>query len=231
MNDNTTTHSRRYFLNLAFKIIGAIGVLAAIYFGYHTIIDNDEPIQEIYAKAELLSKPLDYSGSPHIRLLQFELNATESGYAKHDLSFAAIGEPPLYTTYSQDPHLVDPARSTTSSNPVFSVVIQNKSDTELVISSILYRVHQVGGVKGGNYGPLSPNVKYRNGIHWTAGDQLAKLSPPFGIASRSSGSFLLEIVSLDEGVGLAWLMEIVFLTAENEGVGTETIQLIMNKSK
>ena len=69
MNDNTTTHSRRYFLDLAFKIIGAIGVLAAIYFGYHAIIDNDEPIQEIYAEAELLSKPLDYSGSPHIRLL------------------------------------------------------------------------------------------------------------------------------------------------------------------
>ena len=63
------------------------------------------------------------------------------------------------------------------------------------------------------------------------GDQLIKLSPPFRIADRSSGSFLLEIVSLDAGVGLVWLMDIIFLNSENEGVGTGTIQLIMNKSR
>ena len=73
MNDNTTTHSRRYFLDLAFKIIGAIGVLAAIYFGYHTIIDNDEPIQEIYAKAELLSKR--WTIPDHLIFVFFNLNS------------------------------------------------------------------------------------------------------------------------------------------------------------
>ena len=164
MNDNTSTpHSLRYYLDLLFKIIGAAGVFAAIYFGYQAFNDNDEDIKEIYAEAELLSNPLNYSDSNHFHLLQFELEASETEYLKHTLPFAAIGGPE-YTTYSLDPNYDAILRGRSSGYPVFSVVINNQNDAELLISSILYRVHRTDNVQGGNYGPLSPNVKYRNGI-------------------------------------------------------------------
>jgi hypothetical protein len=216
--------------DLVFKIIGAAGVIAGIIFGAVKLLPVEETTLITYDyDAELLATPRELIQSDTFELIQFELDGIASGYVSEVSGFGGVVEDEkVYKTYHLDPYYSQSSKSS-SSNPVFNVTILNKSDNQLVISEVIYRVHRIDGVRGGDFGPLAPNVKYRHGIHWEIGDQLAKLIPPFAIAPNRAGSFLLELQSLKEDVGLVWLLEVAFLDSSGKSVTTDIFQLIMSK--
>lgn len=220
---------KKYRTELIFKLIAAIGVISAIVFGAAPfVMKSENKQQEYYYKAELLQTPSTLDAADEFKLIQFEINGLESGYEKSTEGFAGISGKE-YTTYSLDTYYSQSTK-TASSNPVFNVTIQNNSDRQTIITDVLYRIHKTGQVRGGDYGPLSPNVKYRHGIDWKKGDQLAKLSPPFSINEKKAGSFLLEIESIKKGAGLTWLLEIAFIDSNGKSVKTSLFQLIMSKN-
>jgi hypothetical protein len=161
-----------------------------------------------------------------LKLSQFELYGIESSYLKSNDLFAAIGSQ-KYITYGLDPYFNQLGHSL-APIPIFNVVLKNNSDNEILITKTIYRVSKIGQVKGGDYGPLQPNIRYEHILEWKTGDQEFPLVPPFKISPHSSGSFLLQMRTNNNDIGLCWLMKIYFITSNEEGgVSTDIFQLIM----
>lgn len=224
-NNPLTTQNKSEFV---FKVIGAIGIIAGIIFGVMKLSPEEAPTFTTYNyDAELVSTPREIVQTNTFKLVQFEIDGISSGYISRQGGFAGIRENGKeYKTYVLDPYYYQTSKSS-SSNPVFNVTIQNSSDNQLILTEIIYRVHRVGQVKGGDFGPLAPNVKYRHRIQWKVGDQVAKFVPPFSVSPKRAGSFLLEVASITEGIGMAWLLDIVFVNSNGKSVSTGTFQLIM----
>lgn len=115
-------------------------------------------------------------------------------------------------------------------SPVFTVVIKNNSDEQVLITNILYRVEEIYEMRGGGYGILDPQVTYIQIIHYAAGDQVVKLENKFYIDPHQSGSFDLQLRTDDPGDGLTWLMSIYFIDENGAAVHTDTFELIMSGS-
>lgn len=164
-----------------------------------------------------------------IKLAQFELYGIKSAYEKTLENFGSVGTK-NYPTYSIDPNYYQLASAshTLDPIPIFNVVLENTTDREILITKTLYRVSRVDQVKGGDYGLLEPNARYEHILEWKTGDQEFSLVPPFRIAPRAFGSFLIQLKTNKKDIGLCWLMKAYFITSMEEGgVSTEEFQLIM----
>lgn len=113
-------------------------------------------------------------------------------------------------------------------SPVFTVVIKNNSDEQLLITKILYRMEDIYEVRGGGAGLLDPQVMYIHNIHYARGDQEVNLEKKFYIDPHFSGSFDLQLRTDDPGDGLTWSMSIYFIDEYGAAVHTGMLELVMS---
>ncbi len=113
--------------------------------------------------------------------------------------------------------------------PAFHVTVQNTSDQEQVITSIVYRVRKTGQVMGGEGGALSPQVTFVHSIAWQTGDQEVTLEHPFSISPKRSASLNLQLMPSTGDIGMCWLMTIYFvIDGGPDAVASDEFQLIMS---
>ena len=112
--------------------------------------------------------------------------------------------------------------------PVFTVVIKNNSDEQVLITKILYRVKEIYEMRGGGYGVLDPQVTYIHKIQYAAGDQVVELENMFYIDPHHNGSFELQLRTDDPGDGLTWEMSVYFIDEEGDAVHTDDFELMMS---
>lgn len=111
--------------------------------------------------------------------------------------------------------------------PVFLISFENKRAADLVITGIVYSVRAIGGVKGGESGPLGPKVTYIHKLDYKVGDQRQQMDSPFRIAANSASSFGVQLWTDHPDIGMSWTMKIRLET--NQGrVETDEFQLIMS---
>jgi hypothetical protein len=114
-------------------------------------------------------------------------------------------------------------------NPVFTFVISNRSDSDLILTTIIYHVLDVGQVKGGLGGPIYPLKTYDYELQWRRGDQEERLSPPLQLPAKGHVSFNLRLHPGSQVHGLSWWMNIEARDSAGDSVSTEMFELTMNK--
>jgi hypothetical protein len=111
--------------------------------------------------------------------------------------------------------------------PVFIVTVQNKRESPLVITRIVYDVKSIGEVKGGESGPLGPKITYVHKLEYQAGDQKHDLEEPFMVAANAVSSFGLQLWTDHPDLGMTWEMSVRLQTNQGD-IQTEIFQLIMS---
>ena len=153
-----------------------------------------------------------------LRLVQFEIASQSSHYIKQKFDNRML--------FQLDPEL--PKGAEGSRQPIFLVTLENRSNKDVLVDRVRYRISRVGEVKGGAPGPVQPLARYHHVLAWEEGVQEAPISPVFRVPSGGAASFELELSTNEDGIGLLWDMR-VELIASGRQVHTEDFELVMSK--
>lgn len=114
-------------------------------------------------------------------------------------------------------------------NPVISFVLKNMTTKDVIISKVEYVVLDVGGVKGGESGPLYPIITYDHILKHSKGKQVRVLNPPFNLSASTSGSFNIRLIPASSEPGQAWILKINIYDTNGYSESTDVFQIIMSK--
>lgn len=114
-------------------------------------------------------------------------------------------------------------------NPVFTLVISNGSDKDVILTKIVFHVLEVGQILGGFGGPIYPDTVYDCELKWAQGDQEQVLAPPRSLPARGFTSFNVRLHPDSKKHGISWWMNIEVQDSLGDGVKTPNFDLVMNK--
>jgi hypothetical protein len=109
-------------------------------------------------------------------------------------------------------------------------VFSNKSKTDAIIKSVDLDVSAAEQVAGGSPGIVVPNHTYIVNLKHQVGIQSFELIPVYRVPGNDTGSFTVVFKPATEGVGLCWIMRVVFHSSLGD-IKSENFSLIMSNFK
>lgn len=107
-------------------------------------------------------------------------------------------------------------------------VLTSASDQDTIVTGMDVEVSTADNVAGGEPGIVVPNHTYFVELEHDEGTQSFPLNPSYRIPPRGTGAFTVAFQPKEEGVGMCWIMKVVFNT--NLGAASsEEISLIMSR--
>jgi hypothetical protein len=116
-------------------------------------------------------------------------------------------------------------------NPVFTLVLTDSASQDLVITTVVYHVLDIGQVLGGTGGPIYPLKTYDYTLDWRRGDQIQQLNPPFSVPAHDHAALNLRLSPSSSKHGISWWMNIEVRDSSGHSVKTPTFDLTMNKEE
>ncbi|MFT3702547.1 MAG: hypothetical protein QM802_09265 [Agriterribacter sp.] len=113
--------------------------------------------------------------------------------------------------------------------PVIVFTLLNKSNKDILINRVIYDVKEVGGIKGGESGPLYPVITYNHVLEHKKGLQTKQLNPTLLLKAKNRVVFNIRMISASSEIGLTWVMKMRFYDSSNRFATTSTFELIMSK--
>jgi hypothetical protein len=109
-------------------------------------------------------------------------------------------------------------------------VFSNKSESDAIFKSLDVDVSSAEEVAGGNPGIVIPNHTYVVNLKHQLGIQPFPLRPVYRVPGHESGSFSIVLKPATEGVGLCWILQMIFHTSLGE-VKSDRFSVIMSNFK
>jgi hypothetical protein len=106
-------------------------------------------------------------------------------------------------------------------------VFTNNSKSDAVINAVDLDVTDVGQFAGGRPGIVVPNHIYVVNLKHQVGIQSFALTPVYRVPGNDTGSFAVVFKPASEGMGLCWMMKVIFHTSLGN-VSSEMFSVIMS---
>ena len=116
-------------------------------------------------------------------------------------------------------------------NPVFTVTLGNTTPLDLVVTTVIYHILEVGQVMGGVGGPLYPLKTYDFTLAWRSGDQRQTLNPAFIVPAHGHASFDIRLSPGTTEHGVSWWMNLEIKDSLGHSVKSPNFDLTMNKER
>lgn len=107
-------------------------------------------------------------------------------------------------------------------------VLTSTADRDAIVTGMDVEVSTADSVAGGEPGIVVPNHTYLVELEHDEGTQSFPLNPPYRIPPKGTGAFTVAFQPSEEGIGMCWIMKVVFHT--NLGAASsEEISRIMSR--